>query len=186
MPRPIPSPAASPPPCRRFPRDNAGATAVEFALVATPLIALCVAALQTAILFFAEQELQTATRDASRLLKRITGDSLSQSLSSDDFAGAVCQRAAPTFDCAGLMIDVESVPSFGGGPIAPLTLTYDPQFRVTNRWAYSPGGPGDVVIVRVMYRWPIFGSLLGIGLANQPDGSRLLIGVALYKNEPAA
>ena len=84
------------------------------------------------------------------------------------------------------MIDVESVPSFGGGPIPPLILTYDRKQQVTNSWSYSPGGPGDVVIVRVMYRWPIFGSLLGIGLANQPDGQRLLTGVALYKNEPAA
>jgi len=186
MPETVPSQTARPSGRPQFPGDGAGSTAVEFALVATPLIALCVAALQSSIIFFAEQQLQTATRDAARLLKRITGDSLSQSLSADDFTGAVCQRAAPAFDCAGLMIDVESIPSFAGGPIPPLSLTYDARGRVTNRWTYSPGGPGDVVIVRVMYRWPVFGALLGTGLANQPDGSRLLTGVALYKNEPAA
>jgi len=170
----------------RFCGDQAGTAAIEFALVSLPLIALCVAALQTAIIFFAEQQLQTATRDAARLLKRVTGDSGSTALSAADFKAQVCARAGPMLDCQGLMVDVQSVASFGGAGFTPLTLTYDATPAVTNNWAYDPGQAGDVVIVRVMYNWPVFGALLGIGLSNQPGDHHLMAGTAIYKNEPVA
>jgi hypothetical protein len=55
---------------------------------------------------------------------------------------------------------------------------------VTNSFAYSPGGPGDIVIMRVMYAWPVVGGPLGLNLANQPDGSHLMLATAVFKNEP--
>jgi hypothetical protein len=34
-----------------------------------------------------------------------------------------------------------------------------------------------------MYNWPVFGPA-GLGLANQPGGSHLLVAVTVFKNEP--
>ena len=43
---------------------------------------------------------------------------------------------------------------------------------------------GDVVIMRVMYGWPIVGGPFAFGLSNQPNGTFLLIATAVFKNEP--
>ncbi len=53
---------------RRFARAEDGATAVEFALVATPFVALLIAILETALVFFAQQVLQTAATQSARLI----------------------------------------------------------------------------------------------------------------------
>ena len=49
-------------------RRNDGAAAVEFALVAAPFLALVFAIMETAIVFFAGQALETAVADTSRLI----------------------------------------------------------------------------------------------------------------------
>ena len=53
---------------RNFLICTRGATAVEFALVAAPFFALLIAILQTALIFLAQQVLQTATTEAARLV----------------------------------------------------------------------------------------------------------------------
>src|SRR5471032_2864150 len=73
---------------RRFVRRENGATAVEFALVATPFIALLIAILETALVFFAQQVLQTATTQTSRLI--MTGQAQTQNLTAAQFQQAVC------------------------------------------------------------------------------------------------
>ena len=44
---------------------------------------------------------------------------------------------------------------------------------------------GDIVVVRVMYLWPVFIGPLGFNLANHSNGSRLIMASAAFQNEPA-
>src|SRR5580658_9287534 len=53
---------------RAFAKDERAAAAVEFSLVALPLLGLLLAALQLSVIFFAEQVLQSAATDAGREL----------------------------------------------------------------------------------------------------------------------
>src|SRR5262245_23107316 len=53
---------------RRLARQQDGAAAVEFGLVAAPFLALVFAIMETAIVFFAGQALETAVADSSRLI----------------------------------------------------------------------------------------------------------------------
>jgi Flp pilus assembly protein TadG len=57
--------------CRlsRFGRSQDGSAAVEFALVATPFFALLFAIIETALVFFADQALDTAVQSTARLLR---------------------------------------------------------------------------------------------------------------------
>ena len=82
------------------------------------------------------------------------------------------------------MVDVESYPSFSVVSTTSPTITYNGSGNVTNSWSYSPGNPGDIVIVRIMYEWPIYGGPLGVILRNQSNGTRLLMGTTVLKNEP--
>jgi hypothetical protein len=51
--------------------------------------------------------------------------------------------------------------------------------------AYQPGGPGDIVVVRLMYQWPVYVSLLGLnGLANMAGNNRLMMSTVAFRNEP--
>src|SRR5712671_2242535 len=53
---------------RRFRRNRRGSAAVEFALVAPVFFALLFAIIETAIVFFAGQVLETVTQDSARMI----------------------------------------------------------------------------------------------------------------------
>ncbi len=51
---------------------------------------------------------------------------------------------------------------------------------------YNPGGPGDIVMLRLYYQYPVFVNLLGFNLSNLNGGLNLLAATAVFKNEPYA
>ena len=167
---------------RAFAADERAATAVEFAILISPLLFLILASLQLAIIFFANQALESATIAAGRQL--MTGADQSAGMTQSQFQQSICNTAQFLFNCSGVMVDVESSPAYSSISTTPLTLTYDAGGNVSNNWSYSPGAGGDIVIVRAMYNWPVIGAPLLPGLANQPNDNRLLVATAVFKNEP--
>lgn len=170
--------------CRRwrsFCADQTGATAVEFALVATPFIALLVALIQTFLVFFAQQLLETAVNQSSRQI--LTGQAQAQNMTQAQFATLVCSNLPILFNCNNLMIDVEVAGSWTGASTGAPSLTFDNKGNVTNTWQFSPGSPGDIVVVRIMYQWPVFMGPLGFNLANLPNGNRLIMASTAFQNE---
>lgn len=166
---------------RAFWKDERGATVVEFSLLSVPLLGLILASLQLSMIFFAGQMLQSAATNAGREL--MTGEAQNAGMTSGQFGQLVCSSASTFFDCSRMMVDVESAGTFSSVSTTTPTLTYDSNGKVTNQWSWSPGGPGDVVVVKVLYNWPVFGPSV-LGLSNQPSGDHLLIAVAVFKNEP--
>jgi len=169
-------------PLRSLLTDERAATAVEFAMLVTPLVALILASLQLSIIFFAGQVLQTAAIASGRQL--MTGTAQSASMTQAQFQSAVCANAPILFTCSNIMVDVESASAYSSISTSAPTLTYDAKGNVTNTWNYSPGSGGDIVILRVMYNWPVVGGPLAPGLADQSNGDRLLIATSVFKNEP--
>jgi len=167
---------------RRFLADENGATAVEFGLVAAPFIALLVATIQTFLVLFASQLLETVVTQSSRLI--LTGQVQSANMTQSQFAQQVCDQVLILFNCSGLMIDVQSPASFSAANTSTPTLTFNAQGQVTNTWQYNPGTAGQVVVVRVMYQWSVFGGPLGFSLSNLSNGNRLIMASAAFQNEP--
>ena len=165
---------------RRFARGEDGAAAVEFAIVAAPFLALMFAIMETALVFFASQTLETAVADSARLI--MTGQAQTKSYDAGAFKGAVCAKVNGLFDCAGgLQIDVKTYASFGSvDNSAPL----DANGNLRTNFGYQPGGPGDIVIVRLMYQWPVYASLLGFNLGDMAGNKRLIMATAAFRNEP--
>src|SRR6185436_7698233 len=88
-----------------------GAAAVEFGLVAAPFLALVFAIMETAVVFFSGQALETAVADSSRLI--MTGQAQTQGLSQAAFKDAVCAKIFGLFDCQnGVYVDVKTYTSF--------------------------------------------------------------------------
>jgi len=169
---------------RRFVRQQGGAVAVEFALVAIPFIALIFAIMETALVFFAGQTLETAVQDAARLI--MTGQAQTAGWSKDDFkTQGVCPRlVGGLFDCVnGVYVDVQTYAdfnSYNNANTSPLTNgTFD-----QSKLNYFPGTPGSIEVVTFYYQWPIYVSLLGNNLSNMNGNNRLLVATAVFRNEP--
>jgi len=169
-------------PLNQFTRDERGSTAVEFAMISIPLIGVLVAALQVSIILFYDQALQTITNKVARQI--MTGSVQTQALTQSQFKTLVCTAASGVFPCSGLMIDVQSATSFSNLNTTPIPITYDQNGNPTNTFSYAPGGKSSAVIARVMYDWPVFGGPLGLGLANQANGTFLMVGTAVFQTEP--
>ena len=177
-----------------FFKDRKGATAVEFALVATPFLALIAALIQTFLLFFAQSQLEAAVRLSSRQIMtgQVQTQDASQSLTPIQAAAAfqhtVCTttNAAIIFTCLGVMVDVQVVSQWSAANTGMPTLTYNSNGTVSNVWQFNPGNAGDIVVVRVMYLWPVFFGSIAFNMSNQPNGNRLIMASAAFQNEPAA
>src|SRR5262245_59679828 len=97
---------------RRFAHREDGAAAIEFGMVAAPFLALMFAIMETALVFFAGQTMETAVADSARLI--MTGQAQSQSFDAAQFKTSVCSKIGGLFNCSGgLYVDVKTYSSFG-------------------------------------------------------------------------
>jgi Flp pilus assembly protein TadG len=164
---------------RRFRRNRRGSAAVEFAMVAPIFFGLLFAIIELAMVFFAGQVLETVTQDSARVI--MTGQAQTAKFSQAQFKNLVCSNIVALFDCVnGISIDVQSYKSFAAVDIKdPIDAG---NFVPPNN--YLPGDPGDIVVVRLFYKWPLFVTGLGFNIANVGNSERLLTATAAFQNEP--
>jgi Flp pilus assembly protein TadG len=173
---------------KHFALCQKGATALEFALVAAPFLALLVALFETALVFFAGRVLDEVTEEASRYI--LTGQAQQSNMTQSQFANYVCTSAdtatlvSALFNCNNLMVNVQNYSDFASASTSSPTLTFNTNGTVSNTWNFSPGSPGSIVVVQLMYQWPIVLGPLGFNLSNLSNGNRLLVSTAVFKSEP--
>jgi len=166
-------------PVRRLLRQQDGAVAVEFGLVAAPFLALLFAIMETALIFFAGQTLETAVADSGRLI--MTGEA--KNYSQTQFKDAVCEHIKGLFDCQNnIYVDVRTFSTFANVTM-PTPLDANKNFVDTD-FQYQKGLASDIVVVRLFYQWPVYISLLGFTMQNMAGGKRLLVATAAFRNEP--
>jgi Flp pilus assembly protein TadG len=165
----------------RLLRREDGAAAVEFGLVAAPFLALLFAIIETALVFFAGQVLETAAADSARLI--MTGQAQMAGYDEAKFKEAVCSKISGLFDCVGgIYVDVKNYGSFASiDTSSPIDQNGNLK---SESFGYQPGGPGDIVVVRLMYEWPVWVSLLGLNLSDMSGGKRLIMSTLAFRNEP--
>jgi Flp pilus assembly protein TadG len=171
---------------RTFGRDDRGSTILEFALVSAPFFALLIAILVTTLVFFAQQALETTAEAAGRLI--MTGQvqqSATQAVAwtPSQYRTAVCAQLPPFLSCSKLMVDVETAASFSAVNLAkPTPVSYDASGNPV--YSFQPGSAGNIVVVRLIYLWPVATGPLGFNLGNQPGNNRLLIATSVAQTEP--
>jgi Flp pilus assembly protein TadG len=182
MPSPANSTASVKGLLRRFRRSRGGSAAVEFALIAPMFFALLFAIIETAIMFFAGQVLETITQNSARSI--LTGQTqIAGYTTMTQFqTNVVCPQIPALFTCTNIAIDVESWPAFSGA-MAVNNLT-NASCNFTNL-QYSPGNAGDFVLVKLAYKWPLFVTGFGFNITTPGcSGNRLLVAAVAFKNEP--
>lgn len=164
---------------RGFSRSSEGATAVEFALIAAPFLALLFAILETALVFLAQQTLQTATTNTARLI--MTGQVQNQNMTAAQFQQSLCANATSLFNCSGLYVNVQTFATFAS--MTRMTPLQNGKFN-SSAMNFITGGPGDIVLVQTFYQWPVWLAPLGFDLSNMAGNNRLLMATAVFRNEP--
>ena len=173
-------------------RDERGFTAVEFALVIGPFLALLFAIMEVALVYFATFSLENATEQAARLIR--TGQAQGGNFDEARFKREVCARVPVFISCdSNLKVDVRSFDTFTEAA-SGVPQPFDARGNLLSNFEqYSPGKGGSVVLVSVYYHWGLMASLprmgdftgrVGVGVSNMPDGSRLISASTAFRNEP--
>ena len=177
-------------------RDESGATAVEFGLIALPFFMMLFGIMGVAQFFFWTFTLENALWSSSRDLRTgafqttlagsryagKTGDALKT-----EFKKAVCEKAVIYADCMSRSsILVQSVTTFS-------TLT-PPNCRAAGNAmvsdasamaAFDPGADSAVVLVTLCHSWLFGAKLPWLPMTNKlADGGVLIQSSAAFKTEP--
>lgn len=163
----------------RFCRAQNGATAVEFALIAPIFLATLLALFQTCIFLFAQAALQSAANEAARLF--LTGQAQNGNLTATQVVTQVCPTVL--FNCGNMYIVVQSAASAGSLSTAAPTMYNSGQAITQAGYTYSPGTPGQIMVVQLIYAWPVIGAF-GFTPANLPNGATEMMGVSAFRVEP--
>jgi Flp pilus assembly protein TadG len=168
---------------RRFRRNPRGSAAVEFALVAPLFFALLFAIIETALVFFAGQVLETAVQDSGRLL--FTNQSNCAGMVAVDFKQNVCDRVSALMPCSGVDVDVRT---YATGTAITIADPIDGSGNYASNSVYQPpvcGATNVTVVVRGFYQWPLFVTGLGYNIANLGRGTinskRLLAATSAFR-----
>lgn len=164
-------------PLRRLLKDKAGASAIEFALLALPFIMVIFASLETFTAFTAEQLFSNATETMARKVR--TGEINAANTTKEQFRKAFCDEISIIMTCSAteaktaskLFVDVRSFASFSQIPTSIPRKNGDLD---TSNFEFAPGGPTSVTIVRAYYRWEVITDLVRPYITNlRPAGNSM-------------
>ena len=167
----------------RFSADNQAAAAVEFALIAAPLIFMICACIELAMVFLVDVTLDNATTIASRTIR--TGSVTSSNTTQAQFKQAICDNMGwLSASCpSSLTIDVRTYNTFSAVATAPSPVV-NGAWDKTNPVQYSTGSGSQIQMVRAYYDWPLFTPILNGGLSTLSNGDALLSAIVVFRNEP--
>jgi Flp pilus assembly pilin Flp len=171
-------------------RPQGGATAVEFALIATPFLAMMFALIEIMMIFFVQTTLEAAVAEEARRIR--TGQVQTASESKAQFKQAICDRMFGLADCNTrlfVMVQAFDTPPPGGGAqpwddgsLTPGSNDDEP---------YDNSTPGQMVVVRSYYVWPLLTPGMDMIQSNSNFASadlgatnRMLVASAAFRNEP--
>ena len=192
-----------------LPRNCDGSATIEFAIVGPAFLALLLAILYTALIFLAQQMLETAAQAAGRLLLTGSAQTLKMAngnvgMSASDYKNAICNGTTgtnasgqsvtiapilpPMLSCSRLTVNVSTANSYNVASTAAPTFTYNSQGVITSTntgYNTQSGGDGQsqIVVLQLIYLWPTGLGPLGLNLTNQPNGNRMLVASSVMTTE---
>lgn len=179
----MPQPRRLPAVLRRFVRAREGATAIEFGIIAIPMLMLIFGTIELGMVLLVSTTLDTATDFASREIRtgRFQGGAQSDA---STFKTLLCNQMTWLSQGCTSKVIVEAQ-TYSNFTTAGQSAGDDPsKFDSTIKRCWSVGNQGDIVVVRTYYAWPLFTPLLNASLANSAKKTRLITSARAFKNEP--
>ena len=189
---PFPPQRSNPPSSRgrsaRWPHNEQGSAAVEFAIVAVPFFLFVLGTLGVGLYFFTANSLEHGVEAAARQIR--TGQAQKSGVTVGEFKQRVCTDAGSYIDCDKLHVIVQNASTWSG---------IDPQRCVDgdNNMTASTGSSGDtlydytggasqVVLITLCYEWDLARSFsfLKLGTGTDGTGSAILQAATAFRTEP--
>ena len=170
------------PPFLRMSKDENGATAIEFSILAIPFIMIVFAVLETSLSFTAQEVISNSVDKISRQIR--TGQINATTTTKAQFRQLICDDIKLLVDdtCSELEFDLKSYASFAA---VPKTIPMETTTKLnTTGFTYAPGGSESINHLRVFYRWPVITDIMKTHLAGLDDNKTLLFSSATWQNEP--
>jgi len=169
---------------RRFRRNRRGSAVIEFAFIAPLFFLLLFAIIETAMVFFASQVLETGTQDSARLM--YTNQAQSTAMTQAQFKSDLCARLSALFSCGGIYV---SVKAYAPGTTIPTSDLADPVASgvFTDPTTYTMPNACDTALVRAYFQWPLYVTKLGYDISNITKSGtkyKLLSATAAFRVEP--
>ncbi len=170
--------------CRRLltiHKDARGASAVEFALIAAPLVFLICACMELALIILLSVTLDNATDMASRQIR--TGLTTQGNSDVTKFKQSICDNLGwLNGSCmSSLTVDVQTYDNFN---LVPTTDPIKDGKYETANFAYVIGTGSKIQMVRAYYEWPMFTPFLQPGLSTLANNDVVITSKVVFRNEP--
>jgi Flp pilus assembly protein TadG len=167
--------------CRRpktrthaFRTDEQGSTALEFAFVAPLLFVALMSLIEIGVLGMTVASVDAAVVDAARRIRTGRDDA---AVNAQAFEDQICAKIGGNLDqCRDRT--TTSVKRYTKFADANAVATAPPD------GTFDKGGPGDIVIVKVNYRWPLLTPYLGEGVQQAGPAEVTIPARSAFKNEP--
>jgi Flp pilus assembly protein TadG len=159
----------------RLRRSQDGAAAVEFGLIAVPFLGLLFAIIETALIFFTGQVLETAVANASRTISTGQFQSSNDQTAADiaaKFKEELCKNVIIIVSCNSPAVHVD-VRRFTPGDAVPEPI--DTGNVNAAAFQYQATKSGDIVLVRVAIEYPVLVPALNALTTNLSIGKRLIM-----------
>jgi Flp pilus assembly protein TadG len=166
---------------RDGPMDQRGSAAVEFALIAFPLVFMILCCFELALIVLLSVTLDNATDLASRQIR--TGILTQSNSTAPLFRQKICDNMTwLAGSCEGsLQIDVQTYESFADVPTTDLIK--NGEFDSAN-FAYVIGKGSKIQMVRAYYEWPMFTPFLQAGMTTLSNKNAVVTAKVVFRNEP--
>ena len=163
-------------------RNNDGAAAIEFAIVAMPFFLICVAIIELAMMFTANSLMMGATQDAVRAIRTGQVQVISDPDEAENFfRQQLCDHISVALvNCNDVQFSVSVLDSFSG---ANTTTQVDEEGNIDEP-EFDAGGSGDIVLVNVLYYHPLLTPLIGRFFSDSPNNTKLLTSTVVFQTEP--
>ncbi|WP_306141246.1 TadE/TadG family type IV pilus assembly protein [Roseibium sp. MMSF_3412] len=167
---------------KSFAKDRDGVTAVEFSMVALPFFIIVFGIIEVGVSMFVNRMVDNSVISAARLIR--TGQAQTAGLSADQFKTQICDFM-PSFMCDAdrIVVEVDSVGTFADAGSTDSLYDADGNLKDDDDLAYNIGGAGNIVIVKVIYKWPMMTSALNLALDDNGT-ERYLTSTLVFRNEP--
>ena len=162
-------------------KNNRGAAAVEFALVAGPLIFLICACIELAMVILLSVTLDNATEIAARNIR--TGITTSANSTTTTFKQSICNNMGwLAGSCmTNLQVDVKTFDSFALVDMTPPIV--NGKF-VPTAFSYTIGAGTKIQLVSAYYEWTLLTPFLNAGLATLSNNDAVITARVVFRNEP--
>jgi Flp pilus assembly protein TadG len=167
-------------------RNEDGATAIEFAMVALPFLMMLFGIIAVGLFFFTTFSLENAVEQASRPMK--TGEAQQANNKTGktkaEFKAEVCSLLPAYVDCTGkLRINVQK---YNDGDMITPPACVDAGGNLVGDAGtpFNPGARKQIMLVTGCLEWALAGQIPFLQLGSMSNGAAMLQASTTFKTEP--